>query len=193
MSVLFVINLEDCFFKNKIVIKNNEIETKPNLVSLYLFKEMIDMFDSKVLLSNNPCGFFEDHRSIKNWFKKYNVYVDIHKELFLVSSPMHQNLFTEAYQIVKRKKEKILFLESFLSMVNELDKEEKALFENYKFRTSHLLGDKRRSSLINEYDYYSYENKELHFEKIINRKVDIKKNETITEDIVNQILDKLTD
>lgn len=191
MEVVFVINLEDCFFKSEISVKNKKIESKPNLSSLYLFKEILEKSNSKVLLSKNPYGVFDDTEGIKNWFKKYNVNAQIDDELFLVSSAMSQNLFTEAYQILKRRTEKVVFLESFLSEVNELDKKEKTLFNNYLFRTSHLMGNKRRKSLINEYDYYLYEDKDFHFEKIINRKVDIKKNETITEEIYNQVLTKL--
>jgi len=193
MKVIFVINLEDCFFKSPMVVKNKKIESKPNLASLYLFNELLEHTNSKILLSKNQHGFFQDNKTIKNWFKKYKIDAEIDDELFLVSSTMSQNLFTESYQILKRRTEKIVFLESFLSEVNELDKKEKKLFNNYLFKTSHLLGNKRRKSLINEYDYYLYEDKDFHFEKIINRKVDIKKNETITEDIYNQVLIKLAD
>lgn len=187
---LLVLNFEDCFFNKKIITDNGSLQSLPSAKSLFYFKEILSKIKPNILLSNNPNNIFHNREDIEEWFHWHNMAVNVDEQLFLVSSAMCQNLFTEAAAILDKRKNQVVFLDSNLRPVNSLYKREMAIIKQYNFKNAIFLGNKRRKSLINEGEYLLHEGKESHFKKIVKQKVAIKKNQTITRVVYESLIEK---
>lgn len=203
MENIYLLNFEDCFISSEDMknIKNKEFYASKNQEfshNLFPVCNLKALKNFKEFIKKNPDAVFcfsEMHHMFQNdpswWyelFSRHGLRVNIYSDPVLYYLPQARSKLSILDDIFFKKQENLVKIidSSFVEIKKIGDLQEKA-YHDYLQRYDMYIGQNRRKSNIPVNDYVCYENEQLLLSKISSLCINISKNQTIDDCVLESL------